>query len=162
MKKARCLAPLKAGKSWSELPLEIIIKIAFSIPDAKDVMSFLEALRPHVDLGPLDHLTQLDLTNNASNIWPTLKPEKDVQRKFVGHECILQHYTAIEVNHNFDIEWIKKHMNASAWVHWETVNRFFSMDSLPIIQTFTLRASCCTSRGLLTSIGWMSCLDPPT
>ncbi|CAK4640160.1 unnamed protein product [Aphanomyces euteiches] len=84
-------------------------------------MSFLEALRPHVDLGPLDHLRQLDLTNNASNIWPTLKPEKDVQRKFVGHECILQHYTAIEVNHNFDIEWIKKHMNASAWVHWETV-----------------------------------------
>ncbi|CAK4093559.1 unnamed protein product [Aphanomyces euteiches] len=48
---------------WSELTVDIVLTIAFSIPEASSLFAFLEALRPYKMLGPLEHLYLLGLTH---------------------------------------------------------------------------------------------------
>ncbi|CAK4171904.1 unnamed protein product [Aphanomyces euteiches] len=126
-KKSRGLSSLRAKKFWLDVPLEIVIKITFSIPEAKDVMAFLEALRPHVDLGPLEHLTQLDLANNAGDFWPILRLRPGIPTKLLGHESIVKYFSKAYIENAFDVEWVKKYLHPSVELSWMIMSNFVTM-----------------------------------
>ncbi|KAH9125432.1 hypothetical protein AeMF1_003942 [Aphanomyces euteiches] len=104
---------------WSRLPLDIIVKIAFSIPDTEDLFAFLEALRPAIDLGPLEHLNQLGPTK--SDLWPSLRLNASILDLPTrsSFEAIAQYYSNVIVEDVWEnVGWLKSHLNPTAKIVW--------------------------------------------
>ncbi|CAK5191721.1 unnamed protein product, partial [Aphanomyces euteiches] len=75
----------------AKLPIEVLVKIVFSIPDAAEMLAFLELLRPYVTLGPLEYLYQLGCSMDHDDLWPTLLLCEETLETLSGtpHEAIV-------------------------------------------------------------------------
>ncbi|KAH9183563.1 hypothetical protein AeNC1_014461, partial [Aphanomyces euteiches] len=103
------------------VPVDVVIKIAFAIPDAKDLFAFLEALRLCIDLGPLEHLYQLCLKQDHFDVWPALKLTSAARDKLSlpHYESIAKYYSRVIVNDaRFSVEWLRTHLNSMATIEW--------------------------------------------
>ncbi|KAH9103193.1 hypothetical protein LEN26_015348 [Aphanomyces euteiches] len=104
------------------LPVDIIIKIAFLLPDLKDVFALLNALRPHIALEPLEYLYQLSLTHDHSSLWTTLTLASSMNDtiSIVLYESIAKYYSSVVVEDSwFSIDWLKKHLHSMATIQWD-------------------------------------------
>ncbi|KAG9397835.1 hypothetical protein AC1031_016545 [Aphanomyces cochlioides] len=107
------------------LPIEAIIKIVFAIPDAKDLFAFLEALRPHIDLGPLDNLYSLSLAHEHEVFWPKLYLEPSILDSIdrSAFEALARHYPIVRVRNVWqDAAWLKSHLKPTAKITWDIEN----------------------------------------
>ncbi|KAG9397836.1 hypothetical protein AC1031_016546 [Aphanomyces cochlioides] len=103
------------------LPVDIIVKIAFLIPNAGDLFAFLEALHPFNILGPLEHLFCLDSTELCARLWPTLRLSSLLINSayLPSLEAILKYYGTIEVDGIWnDVTWLKKHLHPTTNIEW--------------------------------------------
>ncbi|KAH9151018.1 hypothetical protein AeRB84_006266 [Aphanomyces euteiches] len=106
-----------------KLPFDVIVKIVFYVGDAKDLMAFLDALRPWNVLGPLDHLYQLCQTQIHSNLWPALRLDAWIVSSpySASFEAIAKYYSNVVVEHNWrNVEWLKTHLHPIANIEWIT------------------------------------------
>ncbi|KAH9107216.1 hypothetical protein AeMF1_017379, partial [Aphanomyces euteiches] len=110
-----------AKRAQSILPDDVVLKIALAIPEAEDVFAFLEALRPYINLGPLEHLYKLGLTHNRSELWPTLRirqsdldsPDRSL------YEAIAEYYTNVRACCLWDeIKWLETNLNRNVSIEW--------------------------------------------
>ncbi|KAH9180180.1 hypothetical protein AeNC1_017176 [Aphanomyces euteiches] len=105
MKRPRLSLPLVLT-----MPVDVILKIAFSIPNAADFFAFLESLHPYGVLGPLEHLYQLSLTQRQSELWPNLKIDSMAlkQERRTHYEIIAKYYPKVILDDILDVQWVKK------------------------------------------------------
>ncbi|CAK4077563.1 unnamed protein product [Aphanomyces euteiches] len=106
--------------AWTVLPEDLIVKIAFSIPDAADLFTFLEALVPLEVLGPLEHLHKLGLERDTKDLWPCLLLNSTtLKAKFrSSYEVIAKYYSSVLVVDVTDVTWLRKHLNPAVQVEW--------------------------------------------
>ncbi|KAH9160689.1 hypothetical protein LEN26_001735 [Aphanomyces euteiches] len=107
----------------------IVVKIAFFIPEWATLVAYLDALRPTVELGPLEHLWQLHLLQwKADDLWPNLNLTKlnDASRFHV--ENIAKYYSKVSVDQTTDLEWFLHHINPNASVYWKRTFKFMIVD----------------------------------
>ncbi|KAH9142695.1 hypothetical protein AeRB84_013244 [Aphanomyces euteiches] len=107
----------RASKAVHSLPpVDIIIKIAFCIPDTADLFAFLEALRPYNLLGPLDHLYQLGMRLERSfYLWPCLRLPPSLHEWSQSYEAIAKYYSKVII---YDFKWLKHHLNPTVKIEW--------------------------------------------
>ncbi|CAK4339510.1 unnamed protein product, partial [Aphanomyces euteiches] len=117
------------------LPIDVVVKLAFAIPNGNDLFALIEALRPYMDLGPLEHLVQLSLIHPPSEVWPSLKLSAVMTdaTSIASSEAIAKYYSHVIVDDSWnDVEWLKTNLAPEATIQW-CVNRFpttiDSMDS---------------------------------
>ncbi|CAK5059490.1 unnamed protein product [Aphanomyces euteiches] len=106
---------------WITLPVDIVIKIAFAVPDAAGLLAFLKVLRPYNVLGPLEHLFRLSLTHKVWDLWPCLRlaPSTLGSTEQSSYEFIAKYYVKVLVGPGWnDVEWLKAHLNPMAKVAW--------------------------------------------
>ncbi|KAH9180116.1 hypothetical protein AeNC1_017241, partial [Aphanomyces euteiches] len=106
----------------AKLPIEVLVKIVFSIPDAAEMLAFLELLRPYVTLGPLEYLYQLGCSMDHDDLWPTLLLCEETLETLSGtpYEAIVQYYPnlKIEFEGTEAIEWLRTHLNPRTSIEW--------------------------------------------
>ncbi|KAH9168309.1 hypothetical protein AeNC1_017951 [Aphanomyces euteiches] len=106
-------------------PVDVVTKLAFSIQEADDLFAFLEALRLSNNLGPFQHLLQLGLTHDHSDLWPSLRLSSSTLdgASISSYEAIIKYYSSVIVEDDWhDVEWLKTHLNPEASIEWR-VNR---------------------------------------
>ncbi|KAG9399787.1 hypothetical protein AC1031_011210 [Aphanomyces cochlioides] len=107
---------------WITLPVDIVIKIAFAVPDAAGLLAFLKVLHPYKALGPLEHLYRMSLTHNVWDLWPCLRLAPSIlgSTEQSSYEFIAKYYVNVLVWPDWnDVEWLKVHLNPMAKVAWE-------------------------------------------
>ncbi|KAG9397837.1 hypothetical protein AC1031_016547 [Aphanomyces cochlioides] len=115
--------------------MEVVVKIAFFIPDETDLFGFLETLRPFNLLGPLEDLYKLGLKYERYELWPklVLKPSHIDSVDRYAFEAIVKYYADVKVvNEWTDIEWLKKNVNRSVKIEWsiaESIPKVKLMDN---------------------------------
>ncbi|KAH9153251.1 hypothetical protein AeRB84_004461 [Aphanomyces euteiches] len=102
------------------LPVDIVLKIAFLIPDAADLFSFLEVLHPFPVLGPLKHLYLLGHHIKHAHLWPRLCLNSDIfgNETYASLEAIAKYYTHIDIVKWHDMAWFKENLNPTASIEW--------------------------------------------
>ncbi|KAG9397776.1 hypothetical protein AC1031_016626 [Aphanomyces cochlioides] len=108
MKKSRS----STSSPLSMLPLDIIVKITFYTTDGEDVLAFLKALSPSIELGPLEEL--LNSKEELSQLWPTLKLWKDIS----SYEAVAKYYSNVVIYRTEDADWFEKYLNPMASIEW--------------------------------------------
>ncbi|CAK4967797.1 unnamed protein product, partial [Aphanomyces euteiches] len=108
----------------SMLTVDVVMNIAFAIPDAADILAFLEVLRPFDNLGPLEQLYQLGLTTSHADLWPILYIKSSVlgTPKCYLYEAVLKMYSNVTVE-NFSADqvvWLETHLNPTTELTWFT------------------------------------------
>ncbi|KAH9185724.1 hypothetical protein AeNC1_012300 [Aphanomyces euteiches] len=156
MKKPRGNAP-----ACLMLPVDVVMKIAFAIPDADDFFAFLEVLiSPLNNLGPLEPLHQLGKSVDHEDLWPTLclgssTPDTSSRSSF---EAITKLYLHVAVDDTCDAQWLLGHLNSMATVEW-TINRLSAINELPDgwfdLPITRLIVNC----GYDTTTGWKDLLE---
>ncbi|CAK4704585.1 unnamed protein product, partial [Aphanomyces euteiches] len=105
---------------WSQLPFEVIVKIAFSIEDAEDHLTFLKTIQDEIDLGPLEHLFELGKVESKWDFWPSvcLVPPilQALPSKSLG--AIAKYYPKVVVEDNFDVDWVKENLDPMTKIEW--------------------------------------------
>ncbi|KAG9402890.1 hypothetical protein AC1031_006436 [Aphanomyces cochlioides] len=115
MKKPKVSAPV-----CSLLPVDVIVKIAFSIPVAADLFAFLVALRPYNLQGPLEHLYQLGLKLDRSfYLWPCLLLPPSLEEWSTSYEAIAKYYSKVVIEYLGQATWLKKHLNPQTKIEWD-------------------------------------------
>ncbi|KAG9397787.1 hypothetical protein AC1031_016528 [Aphanomyces cochlioides] len=114
MKKSKVSIP-----ALSLLSVDIVVAIAFYIPDASDLFAFLEALRPWNMLGPLECLLQLDQQLDHSDfLWPTLRLPVPFDEWSSSYESIAKFYSTVAISDLNEVEWLKTHLHPKAKIAW--------------------------------------------
>ncbi|KAH9082668.1 hypothetical protein LEN26_021251 [Aphanomyces euteiches] len=109
----------KQSQETPELPLDIIVKIAFFIPNWSTMELFMRALRPANVLEPLEHLWQLQQLNwNPRDLWPHLNLRKLDEPCRSHVECLAKYYSVIQVDKTVDPLWLRQHTNSSTCIQW--------------------------------------------
>ncbi|KAH9188653.1 hypothetical protein AeNC1_009368, partial [Aphanomyces euteiches] len=108
----------------STLPADLVIKIAFALPNASDLFALLEVLRPHINLGPLEPLYRLGLTYDHSDLWPSLRlgPSTLSSQDCSLIQEVTQFYGSVEIKEFWSsegVEWLKANLNPMATIQWE-------------------------------------------
>ncbi|KAG9397798.1 hypothetical protein AC1031_016562 [Aphanomyces cochlioides] len=105
---------------WSKLPQEVVVKISFFIQDANDLLAFLEDVQRDTDLGPLKQLYLLGKSNCAMDFWPSswIVPWIQEVLSCYPNDSIAKYYSKITLEDDFDVEWIKRHVNPMAHFQW--------------------------------------------
>ncbi|KAG9397834.1 hypothetical protein AC1031_016544 [Aphanomyces cochlioides] len=94
--------------AWAKIPVDIITKIAFSIPDAVDLFAFLEVLRPY------------NLLVSHSSLWPNLRINSKTSAHLSEIEEIVKYYANVSVEDDWiDAEWLKTHLNPMTNIEWD-------------------------------------------
>ncbi|KAH9117294.1 hypothetical protein AeMF1_008918 [Aphanomyces euteiches] len=104
------------------LPVDVILKIAFLLPDLKEVLALLDTLRPFIAFGPLEDLYQLSLTHDHSSLWPrlTLDCSMNDTMSITLYESIVKLYShVLVVDSWYSVDWLKKHLNPMATIATE-------------------------------------------
>ncbi|KAH9129475.1 hypothetical protein AeMF1_000485 [Aphanomyces euteiches] len=110
------------------LPAELIHRIVFYIEDANDLFCLLETLRPSYHLGLFEHLWQLSLAKNRSELWPKLaitrKDASLADESLALLEAFAKNYTQVQIAYaNLpilnDIAWIAKYVDPMATQEWQ-------------------------------------------
>ncbi|KAG9403202.1 hypothetical protein AC1031_005855 [Aphanomyces cochlioides] len=106
--------------AWTVLPEDLIIKIAFSIPDVADLFTFLKALVPLNVLGPLEDLHKLGLVRDTKDLWPCLRLDSTIlESKFrSSYEDVAKYYSSVLIIDMTDVKWLRKHLNPAVHVEW--------------------------------------------
>ncbi|KAH9185632.1 hypothetical protein AeNC1_012391, partial [Aphanomyces euteiches] len=109
-----------SASNCSVLPLDIVMKIAFYIPDAPDLFAYLEGLRALSSLGDLEHLYQLVLSQRHSDLWPRLHINSSILESTLrsSYEAIAKYYLNIVVKDVNDVAWVKKHVRSMTDIEW--------------------------------------------
>ncbi|KAH9130153.1 hypothetical protein LEN26_008802 [Aphanomyces euteiches] len=98
---------------WSQLPFEVIVKIAFSIQEAEDLLT--------IDLGPLGHLIELGKAKCDWNFWPwlCLVPPilQTLPSKSLG-AIANYYYPTVVVEDYFDVNWVKENLDPMTKIEW--------------------------------------------
>ncbi|KAG9409504.1 hypothetical protein AC1031_019767 [Aphanomyces cochlioides] len=101
------------------LPVEAVLNIACYIASPTDLFAFLEALRPHNLLGPLEHLWQLGLTFDHSELWPELTiSSSDPPEYTASVKEIIKYYPLIYIIDMHDLEWISNYVSSTTLQEW--------------------------------------------
>ncbi|KAH9125433.1 hypothetical protein AeMF1_003943 [Aphanomyces euteiches] len=104
------------------LPVDVILKIAFYIPDANDLFAFIEALRRHCNLGPLDHLHKLGLQFKYADLWPSLHLQSPPRHSnyMASYEAVAKFFTNVVLVESWlHPAWLKTHLNPMAEIQWK-------------------------------------------
>ncbi|KAH9153903.1 hypothetical protein AeRB84_003923 [Aphanomyces euteiches] len=106
--------------TWNTLPTDVIITIAFFIPDAADLFTYLEALRVFNVLGPLEHLHKLGTKRRHQDLWPSLTiTTATLQSQFIlSYEAIVKYYARVVIHDISDFQWLRTHLNPKVQVEW--------------------------------------------
>ncbi|KAG9397832.1 hypothetical protein AC1031_016542 [Aphanomyces cochlioides] len=96
--------------------------IVFFITHAKDLLSFLETLRPAINLGPLELLHQLGSILDHSSFWPSLL----IDASTIGllstppYRDIVKYYSNVTIEYGGweIIQWMKKYLSPTAAIEW--------------------------------------------
>ncbi|CAK4068324.1 unnamed protein product [Aphanomyces euteiches] len=103
----------------SLLSVDIVVAIAFYIPDASDLFAFLEALRPYNMLGPLEILLELDQQlDRSSFLWPTLRLPVPLGPWSFSYESIAKFYSTVAISNLNEMAWLKTHLHPKAKLAW--------------------------------------------
>ncbi|KAH9115221.1 hypothetical protein AeMF1_010738 [Aphanomyces euteiches] len=118
---------------WSTLPVDLVIKIAFALPNASDLFALLEVLRPHINLGPLESLYRLGLTHNHTDLWPSLCLKSSLlsSQEISTFANVAQYYKDVQIKEFWSsegVEWVKSNLNPMATIQWEVQNFPFVVD----------------------------------
>ncbi|KAH9117213.1 hypothetical protein AeMF1_008981 [Aphanomyces euteiches] len=141
------------------LPVDVLLKIVFAIPDAQDMFAVIEALSLKYKVGPLYHLYRLSLSSrHRINLHPKLWLKPSIlgssQDKF-SYESIAKLYDKVIVEANWhDLHWLKLYLNPTAKIDWKIKDFPFMTEisedwfDLQITQLFvsskqTTPLSCC-------------------
>ncbi|KAH9101177.1 hypothetical protein Ae201684P_007362 [Aphanomyces euteiches] len=103
------------------LPVDVILKIAFLLPDFKDVFALIDIFRPQIAFEPLEDLYQLGLTHDHSSLWPrlTLDCSMNDTMSITLYESILKLYShVLVVDSWYSVDWLKKHLNPTTTIEW--------------------------------------------
>ncbi|KAG9399951.1 hypothetical protein AC1031_011417 [Aphanomyces cochlioides] len=89
---------------FSYLPFDVVVKIAFFLPEWRTVLDLLQALHPAKALGPLDHQWQLNLLGwKSDQLWPSLDITKMDKISQIHLSAITIYYSEIMVDCNTDL-----------------------------------------------------------
>ncbi|KAH9123334.1 hypothetical protein LEN26_009962 [Aphanomyces euteiches] len=131
------------------LPFDVVVKIAFAIPDIEDLFSFLDALRPAKVLGPLESLYRLGLSEKRRDLWPSLRLDSSIRQspRCCLYEDIAKYYPKVVVEEALDAEWlIKLDVAKIEWITEEKWPLVGNWSVLPIV-----------------AFSWLSgCEEPPS
>ncbi|CAK4195745.1 unnamed protein product [Aphanomyces euteiches] len=112
-------AEMKTQVEVVSLPVEAVLNIACYIASPTDLFAFLEALRPHNLLGPLEHLWQLGLTFDHCELWPELTiSASDPPEYTASVKEIIKYYPLIYIIDMHDLEWISKYVSPTTLQEW--------------------------------------------
>ncbi|KAH9149477.1 hypothetical protein AeRB84_006297 [Aphanomyces euteiches] len=107
---------VKTGTTLT-LPLKVVIQITFCIADWTTVCDLLDALRPAIDLGPLEHLWQLrQLKWSKGGIWPRLFVPQWASNDHV--RGIAKYFAAVCVDEDSDLNWFRQYVDPLASIDW--------------------------------------------
>ncbi|KAH9138300.1 hypothetical protein AeRB84_017367 [Aphanomyces euteiches] len=111
------------------LPLEMMSKIAFYIPEWCDLKNFMQVFRPLHALVSLEHLWQLHFEYNwdGRDLWPRLVMdqyprgnERGMTAEALGHlAAIIKHYSEVAVDGRTNLKWIHKHIDPKTSITWK-------------------------------------------
>ncbi|KAH9182268.1 hypothetical protein AeNC1_015755, partial [Aphanomyces euteiches] len=111
---------MKKAKVCKQLPTDIVVNVAFFIPEWLSVFWFLSALRPANVIGPLEHLWQLHRLDWGENdLWPHLNISKIDQVSCVHVEGIIKYYSTISVDCSVDINWFGAYLHPKASISYK-------------------------------------------
>ncbi|KAH9123204.1 hypothetical protein AeMF1_005756 [Aphanomyces euteiches] len=102
------------------LPTEVMVKIAFFIPEWSDLEHFLNAFEPNSDiLGPLENLRKLIMLGWRSiDLWPRLNLSKFNAPSRIPLEGIAKYYSKVAVNEKTDVVWVRQFVDPMAAISW--------------------------------------------
>ncbi|KAH9095360.1 hypothetical protein LEN26_017869 [Aphanomyces euteiches] len=110
----------KQRQETPELPLDIVVKIAFFVPEWSTMELFMGALRPANVLEPLEHLWQLkELKWNPRDLWPHLNLARLDETSRSHVESLAKYYSVIRVDKTVDPLWLRQHTNSSTCIQWD-------------------------------------------
>ncbi|KAH9130152.1 hypothetical protein LEN26_008801 [Aphanomyces euteiches] len=142
---------------WSQLPFEVIVKIAFSIEDAEDHHTFLKTIQDEIDLGPLEHLFELGKVESKWDFWPSvcLVPPilQALPSKSLG--AIAKYYPKVVVEDNFDVDWVKENLDPMTKIEWRIKESSITADDWAGLR---ITQVCVCSRNF-TRISWKDLLS---
>ncbi|KAF0723443.1 hypothetical protein Ae201684P_007325 [Aphanomyces euteiches] len=124
------------------LPVEVLVKIAFSIKDVEDLFAFLEALRPYDMLGPLAHLYELFTTRHHLGLWPSLALHPTIldSSERPLYEGITKYYEHVVVENVWsDVEWLKTYLSPMAQIGWNLKDIDMYLTSISLDEWTDLR-----------------------
>ncbi|KAH9177441.1 hypothetical protein AeNC1_017537, partial [Aphanomyces euteiches] len=115
---------------WSQLPFEVIVKIAFSIEDAKDLLTFLKTIQDDIDLGPLEHLFELGKVKSKWDFWPWLHLVPPILQALPSKSlgATANYYPKVVVEDNFDVDWVKENLDPMTKIQWNIEISSITMD----------------------------------
>ncbi|KAH9159476.1 hypothetical protein LEN26_002313 [Aphanomyces euteiches] len=115
---------------WSQLPFEVIVKIAFSIEDAKDLLTFLKTIQDDIDLGPLEHLFELGKVKSKRDFWPWLHLVPPILQALPSKSlgATANYYPKVVVEDNFDVDWVKENLDPMTKIQWNIEISSITMD----------------------------------
>ncbi|KAH9117897.1 hypothetical protein LEN26_012361 [Aphanomyces euteiches] len=125
----------------SVLPGEILVRIALFIPSSSDVFSYVDALRSHCDLGPLELLYEWGNHYGMSDLWPSLT----ITAAFLDRErhrdvkSLVQMYSTVFVYslvESEDLKWLREHVDPMAEQEWVLMMYFSQPGSTEFWNTF--------------------------
>ncbi|KAH9139403.1 hypothetical protein AeRB84_016323 [Aphanomyces euteiches] len=100
-----------------KLPLDVVVKVAFFIPEWPTLATFIQAFKSekNVDIGPLENLWQLhQLVMDDLYLWPRLDL-RQMDEKSLGHfEAIARHYGTLLMNESTNLDWVCQFVDPKA------------------------------------------------
>ncbi|KAH9138569.1 hypothetical protein AeRB84_017121 [Aphanomyces euteiches] len=133
------------------LPVDLVVTIAFFIPEFETFTLYLKALRAVNALGPLEHLWKLH--RHHKNGWPEQSFWRQLNLSAIGDECrghvehIAKYFSKIIVNSGEDPAWLYRYIPPTASIYWTEVEserpsdvlweRHFRIVSLNVNSTFS-------------------------
>ncbi|KAH9120010.1 hypothetical protein LEN26_011328 [Aphanomyces euteiches] len=125
--------------AWAKIPVDVVLKMAFFIPDADTLFAVLEALQPYNVLGPLEHLHRLGLVENRLLLWPSLVLNPSILDSVnsSSYEAIAKFYSEVVVENVWhDVAWLQTYLNPKAKMQWRVTNPPESMEALNAWEDF--------------------------
>ncbi|KAF0731381.1 hypothetical protein Ae201684P_007286 [Aphanomyces euteiches] len=99
------------------LPLEVIVHVAFFIQEWSTLIQYIEALRSATvaDLGPLEHMWELHLQGcENKDLWPRLDLTNTADVSRIHVEAIAKYYGSLSLSAATEISWVSQFVDPKA------------------------------------------------
>ncbi|KAG9403204.1 hypothetical protein AC1031_005853 [Aphanomyces cochlioides] len=109
--------------TWSRLPPEIAIKLAFYIPSSVDFFAFLEAFSPTNLPEPLEQIRQLGVVKKRSDLWPRICLNRDDEKLDPAFQqklaSVVKYYDVVIIRDVPTLPWLTlAHLKTNISLYW--------------------------------------------
>ncbi|KAH9124527.1 hypothetical protein AeMF1_004727 [Aphanomyces euteiches] len=103
----------------SVVPVDIVVNVAFFIPDWTTLLFFLKALRSAGIFGPLEHLWQLHVTGwDSDNLWPHLDLRRINEDSQTHLEAIAKYFPVVILDSTMSPTTLARYITPKTNFHW--------------------------------------------